>query len=169
MEKPWIQAAFLAFGLPKCQCRNASSWPERTLRCHGIVAPPLKFRRSLVDTRSIGSPAFRRGLGSETNTMRIPGDGSIPTPAADSLGVPQIRIAPRAPIETEANPAADRVAISDTARLVSRLRTEIGDPEEIDTGKVAQLRAQVQANTYSPSPQAVAERLLQDLATQRGR
>ena len=60
------------------------------------------------------------------------------------------------------------MAISDTARLVSRLRTEVGDPEAIDTAKVEALRARVQANTYSPSPQAVAERLLRDLAANRG-
>jgi anti-sigma28 factor (negative regulator of flagellin synthesis) len=58
----------------------------------------------------------------------------------------------------------DRVQLSEAARLRQRLRTEIGDPAEIASERVEALQAQVANQTYAPSPRAIAERLLGELA-----
>jgi hypothetical protein len=59
----------------------------------------------------------------------------------------------------------DRVDVSEAARLLQRLRAEIGDLDTIASDRVEDLRAQLAAETYRPAPQAVAERLLAELTT----
>lgn len=62
------------------------------------------------------------------------------------------------------SPSADRVELSEGARLRQRLRTELGDLQQTDAERVAQLRARVAANTYQPDPRAVAQSVLGELA-----
>ncbi len=59
--------------------------------------------------------------------------------------------------------APDRVDLSDGARLRQRLRAEIGDIEQTDSSRVANLRARVVANTYRPAPDAVAKSVVGEL------
>lgn len=58
----------------------------------------------------------------------------------------------------------DRVQLSEAARLRQRLKSEIGDPSQIATDKVAALQARLADESYAPSPEAVADRLLGELA-----
>jgi anti-sigma28 factor (negative regulator of flagellin synthesis) len=57
----------------------------------------------------------------------------------------------------------DRVQLSDAARLRQRLKAEAGDPAA-STADVGALRLQVENGTYAPSPRAIADRLLGELA-----
>ena len=59
----------------------------------------------------------------------------------------------------------DRVDVSQAARLLQRMRAEVGDLDTIASDRVEDLRAQLAADTYRPAPQAVAERLLAELTT----
>ena len=58
----------------------------------------------------------------------------------------------------------DSVELSSTARLLQRLRGEIGDLDIVATAQVRELQQRVDANQYHPAPRAVAERLLSELA-----
>lgn len=58
----------------------------------------------------------------------------------------------------------DRVQLSEAARLRQRLKSEIGDPNESTSERVQALRADVANQTYAPSPRAIADRLLAELA-----
>jgi hypothetical protein len=57
----------------------------------------------------------------------------------------------------------DRVQLSEAARLRQRLRAEVGDPAQ-SSADVRALQAQVADATYAPSPRAIADRLLSELA-----
>jgi hypothetical protein len=61
-------------------------------------------------------------------------------------------------------PVTDRVELSEAARLRQRLRAEVGGPDAAADARIAGLRAEVERQTYAPSPRAVAERLLAELA-----
>jgi hypothetical protein len=61
--------------------------------------------------------------------------------------------------------SADRVELSDGARLRQRLRADVGAVEHPDAARVASLRARVVANAYQPDPAAVAKSLVSELAT----
>ena len=63
-----------------------------------------------------------------------------------------------------AGPVTDRVQLSEAARLRQRLKSEIGDPTQSPSEHVQTLQAQVANQTYAPSPRAIAERLLSELA-----
>ena len=86
----------------------------------------------------------------------VPGLGEI-APAADSapLDVP-----------TGGTSITDRVQLSEAARLRQHLRSEIGDPTTTATtsDRVRALQAQVANQSYAPSPRAIADRLLGELA-----
>jgi hypothetical protein len=61
---------------------------------------------------------------------------------------------------------ADRVQLSEAARLRASLKAEAGDPATSATTseRLAALQADVANQTYAPSPRAVADRLLGELA-----
>ncbi len=61
--------------------------------------------------------------------------------------------------------AQDSVELSSTARLLQRLRGEVGDVDAIETARVHELQERVDANEYHPAPRAIAERLLSELAS----
>lgn len=56
--------------------------------------------------------------------------------------------------------SADRVTLSDNARLVSQAATEALGTSDIRADKVASLKAQVEAGTYQPDSKKIAEKLL---------
>lgn len=58
---------------------------------------------------------------------------------------------------------ADRVELSEAARVRQRLRAEVGDLDGLDAARVASLRARVVADAYQPAPESVATRLLGEL------
>ena len=58
---------------------------------------------------------------------------------------------------------ANRVELSDAARVRQRLRAEIGDLDGFDAPRVASLRARVVAEAYDPPPETIAARLLGEL------
>ncbi|MCC6850352.1 MAG: flagellar biosynthesis anti-sigma factor FlgM [Deltaproteobacteria bacterium] len=84
----------------------------------------------------------------------IPGVGEIPGAAEG------------AEVATSASGGgvADRVELSEAARLRQRLKAEVGDASAIDVDRVRALRERSVAGTYAPDPRAVAERLLGELA-----
>lgn len=57
----------------------------------------------------------------------------------------------------------DRVQLSEAARLRQRLKAEVGDPAAA-TADVQALKDRVSNATYAPSPRAIADRLLGELA-----
>ena len=61
-------------------------------------------------------------------------------------------------------PVSDRVQLSEAARLRQRLKAEVGAADDTDAARVAALQTQVTNQTYAPSPRAVAERLLGEMA-----
>jgi len=60
-----------------------------------------------------------------------------------------------------------RVEISSLARTLQKLRAEVGDVEAVDHERVAQLRAALADGSYDPSPSAIADSLLRELAANR--
>lgn len=83
----------------------------------------------------------------------IPGLGGA-NPVADAAG----------PETQNGGPVTDRVQLSEAARLRQRLKAEVGTSSDTDAARVAALQAEVANQTYAPSPRAVAERLLGELA-----
>jgi hypothetical protein len=65
---------------------------------------------------------------------------------------------------TDGGRVTDRVQLSEAARLRQRLRAEVGDPTAVRAEQVGALQSDIVNQTYAPSPRAVAERLLADLA-----
>lgn len=62
--------------------------------------------------------------------------------------------------DTTATTGADRVTLSDGARLVGvAVKTASGSPE-VRADKVAELKAQVQSGTYQPDSRKIAEKML---------
>jgi hypothetical protein len=61
---------------------------------------------------------------------------------------------------------ADRVQLSEAARLRASLKAEAGDPAASGTTseRLAALQADVANQTYAPNPRTVADRLLGELA-----
>jgi len=62
--------------------------------------------------------------------------------------------------ETTGTGSADRVTLSDGARLVGVAVRTAGETSEVRTDKVAELKAQVQAGTYQPNSRKIAEKML---------
>jgi negative regulator of flagellin synthesis FlgM len=56
--------------------------------------------------------------------------------------------------------SADRVTLSDDAKLVSQAATEATNTSDVRTDKVASLKAQVDAGTYQPDSKKIAEKML---------
>ena len=84
----------------------------------------------------------------------IPGLGET-APAADSAD---------SAVRAGGGAVTDRVQLSEAARLRQRLKSEIGDPTQSTSDQVQALQAQIANQTYAPSPRAIADRLLSDLA-----
>jgi flagellar biosynthesis anti-sigma factor FlgM len=63
----------------------------------------------------------------------------------------------------------DKVALSETARWLAEWKAAIGDPLEIDEARVAELKREISAGTYDPSPSEIAESLLRELDALRRR
>ena len=86
----------------------------------------------------------------------IPGVGELPAPSegTESAAAPS------------AGRVADRVQLSEAARLRASLKAGVGDPAASTTAsdRLAALQADVANQTYAPSPRAVADRLLGELA-----
>src|SRR4051794_13729392 len=61
--------------------------------------------------------------------------------------------------------ATDSVELSGAARLLQRLRAEVGDIETTGVDRVAALQQRVDAGEYHPPGREVAERLLTELAS----
>ena len=55
---------------------------------------------------------------------------------------------------------ADRVTLSDGAKLVSQATHEAQEAPEVRTDKVAALKAQVDAGTYQPDSKKIATKML---------
>jgi len=87
-------------------------------------------------------------------TTTIPGVGELPGPSEGT----------DAASATDSGPVTDRVQLSEAARLRQRLKAEVGDPSVTDDTRVAALQSDVADQTYAPSPHAVADRLLGELA-----
>jgi anti-sigma28 factor (negative regulator of flagellin synthesis) len=88
-----------------------------------------------------------------------------PTTTLPGLGdAPTVGDAPDTTSATNGAPVTDRVQLSEAARLRQRLKTEVGDPTATSDAHVAALKADVANQTYAPSPRAIADRLLGDLA-----
>lgn len=68
-----------------------------------------------------------------------------------------------APSSPTAVGGADQVNLSDAARSLARLRTEVGDVRSIDEFKVTQLSALASDGQYRPDFREVARRLLREL------
>ena len=87
-------------------------------------------------------------------TTTIPGVGELPgqSDGADAAST------------STTGPVTDRVQLSEAARLRQRLKTEVGDPSVTDGERVTALQSDVANQTYAPSPRAVADRLLGELA-----
>ena len=86
----------------------------------------------------------------------IPGVGELPAPSEGT----------EAGAATSDGRVADRVQLSEAARLRASLKAEIGDPaaDTIASDRLAALQIDVANQTYAPSPRAVADRLLGELA-----
>jgi len=86
----------------------------------------------------------------------IPGVGELPAPSEGTESA-------AAPSEGR---VADRVQLSEAARLRASLKAGVGDPAASTTAsdRLAALQADVANQTYAPSPRAVADRLLGELA-----
>ena len=61
----------------------------------------------------------------------------------------------------------DSVELSPLARALANLRAEVGDPEAVDSKRVAELRTAVGNGTYDPPAADVADALLRELAANR--
>lgn len=62
--------------------------------------------------------------------------------------------------ETE---AGDQVALSDRVRQMKALAAEITDVKAVDADRVAELRAQVLSGAFTPSSEAIAKALAEEL------
>ncbi len=57
----------------------------------------------------------------------------------------------------------EKVALSETARWLAEWKAALGDPLAIDQARVAELKREVAAGTYDPSPREIAEALLREI------
>jgi len=97
-------------------------------------------------------------------TRRVNGPG-LPGVEDPSTLVPLPRPTTDDTRERDPDPtAADRVELSDGARLRQRLRADVGAVEHPNAARIASLRARVVANAYQPDPAAVAKSLVSELA-----
>src|SRR4051812_12175733 len=98
---------------------------------------------------------------SGSTTMKITRRSSITTPpVSDGASVK----GGAAPSSTGAD-ATDSVELSGAARLLQRLRAEVGDLDTTAVDRVAALQQRVHAGEYHPPAREVAERLLTELAS----
>jgi negative regulator of flagellin synthesis FlgM len=101
--------------------------------------------------------------------MKIVGQQPNPLPEASTsreAAAARTRTGTSAPAEQAAG-GEDRVEVSSLARTLASLRSEIGDPEAIDTERVTQLRSAIANGTYDPPASEVADALLRELASNR--
>jgi hypothetical protein len=98
-------------------------------------------------------------------TRRPPVAGVPGIEEGAGIAAPALGSTPGAKRTGETTGGPDRVDVSQAARLLQRLRAEIGDLDTIASDRVEDLRAQLAADLYRPAPQAVAERLLAELTT----
>ena len=84
----------------------------------------------------------------------IPGLGES-VPAADTADTTAA---------SERGTVTDRVQLSEAARLRNSLKTAIGDPSQSTSDRIQALQTEVANQTYAPSPRAIADRLLGELA-----
>jgi len=54
----------------------------------------------------------------------------------------------------------DAVELSGESQLLSRLQTELRSMPEIDSAKVAELRAKIDAGDYSPTAKDIAQKII---------
>jgi anti-sigma28 factor (negative regulator of flagellin synthesis) len=88
-----------------------------------------------------------------------------PTTTVPGLGEPPaVSEGSDAPASTAGGPITDRVQLSEAARLRQRLKSEVGDFGATSGGQVSALQDAVANGSYAPSPRAVADRLLAELA-----
>ncbi|MBI3768957.1 MAG: flagellar biosynthesis anti-sigma factor FlgM [Deltaproteobacteria bacterium] len=95
-----------------------------------------------------------------TRRTSIPGLPDIEDPGAVA---PAPSFTPPLGRRRDAEGSADRVELSEGARLRQRLRADLGDVEQPDSSRVLSLRARVVANAYRPAPDAVAKSLVGEL------
>lgn len=100
--------------------------------------------------------------------MKIVGQQPNPLPEAGAsreAGAARTRTTPGAPEQAAAG--EERVQVSSLARTLAALRSEIGDPEAIDTERVTQLKSAIANGTYEPPASEIADALLRELAANR--
>lgn len=61
---------------------------------------------------------------------------------------------------SQSTSSADRVTLSDNAKLVSQATKDAQDASDVRADKVASLKAQVEAGTYQPDSTKIAEKML---------
>lgn len=88
-------------------------------------------------------------------STNVPGLGEVPA-AGGETG--------EATAPAGGRPVTDRVQLSEAARLRQRLKSEIGEAPATASERLRALQSDVANQTYAPSPRAVANRLLSDLA-----
>jgi len=89
------------------------------------------------------------------------GGAGEPTSVGDAT--PIGGAAPADAQRTGGGAVTDRVQLSEAARLRQRLKAEAGDPAA-STADLRALQVEVENGTYAPSPGAIADRLLGELA-----
>jgi negative regulator of flagellin synthesis FlgM len=62
--------------------------------------------------------------------------------------------------DTSSSTGADRVTLSDGAKLVGVATKTASEASDVRTDKVADLKAQVEAGTYQPDSKKIAEKML---------
>ena len=96
--------------------------------------------------------------------MKITRRSSIQTPVTGAAG-PATPLGGGPARAGETSGSRDSVELSATARLMQRLRGEVGDVDAMATERVRELQHRVDANEYHPPARAVAERMLSELAS----
>lgn len=99
--------------------------------------------------------------------MKIVGQQPNPLPETSSSREAASTARSRAGQTSSATSGEDRVDLSPLARTLATLRSEVGDVEAIDQGRVAELRQRLQSGTYDPPASEIADALLRELAANR--
>lgn len=99
--------------------------------------------------------------------MKIVGQQPNPIPEAGSSRETGVAKPKSGPTERGAAGGEDTVELSPLARTLASLRSEVGDPEAIDTERVAELRSSLAKGTYDPPASEVADALLRELVANR--
>jgi len=90
----------------------------------------------------------------KVNERKGPIDPAVASPAVRPGGGP---VAPEPPA------AADRVSVSDAARDLARLRSEVGDVNAVSAERVSGLSAVMAKGQYSADVRAVATKVLRSI------